>query len=152
MDQNLGETQSPKPQKYYRVIIIGYHWIGIIIDDQLKWNEWNNEQCKTISKGVALLRNAKDFVSQEELVTMINSCVLPNFNYCSTVWHGNNNSYTNDLFRLQKRNVRIITNSDFSIRSTKIFETLQWHLIKTTLDKRELIMMFNVLKGVSQDY
>ena len=37
--------------------------LGLIIDDQLKWNEWNNEQCKTISKGVALLRNAKDFVS-----------------------------------------------------------------------------------------
>jgi hypothetical protein len=27
--------------------------IGLIIDDQLKWNEHNNEQCKTISKGIA---------------------------------------------------------------------------------------------------
>ena len=76
--------------------------LGLIIDDQLKWNEWNNEQCKTISKGVALLRNAKDFVSQEVLATMFNSLVLSYFNYCSTVWHGNNSSHTDNLFKLQK--------------------------------------------------
>ena len=111
--------------------------IGLIIDDQLKWNEWNNEQCKTISKGVALLRNAKDFVSQEVLATMFNSLVLPYFNYCSTVWHGNNSSHTDNLFKLQKRAARIITNSDYSIRSTQIFETLQWQPIKTIFDKRE---------------
>ena len=41
-----------------------------------------------ISKGVALLLNAKDFVSQEVLVTMYNySLVLSYFKYCSTVWH-----------------------------------------------------------------
>jgi hypothetical protein len=33
-------------------------FLGFIIDDQLKWNEHNNEQCKTISKSIALLRNA----------------------------------------------------------------------------------------------
>jgi hypothetical protein len=55
---------------------------GLIIDDQLKWNEHNNEQCKTRSKDIALLRDAKDFVSQEVLVTMYNSLVLPYFNYC----------------------------------------------------------------------
>ena len=126
--------------------------LGLIIDDQLKWNEWNNEQCKTISKGVALLRNAKDFVSQEVLATMFNSLVLPYFNYCSTVWHGNNSSHTDNLFKLQKRAARIITNSDYSIRSTQIFETLQWQPIKTIFDKRELIMMFKVLKGMAPDY
>ena len=92
-----------------------------IIDDQLKWNEWNNKQCKTVSKGMALLRNARDFFSQEVLVTMYNSLVLPHFNYCSTVWHDNNSSHTNNLFKLQKRAARTITNSDYSIRSTQIF-------------------------------
>ena len=112
--------------------------LGLIIDDQLKWNEWNNEQCKTISKGIALLRNAKDFVSQEVLVTIYNSLVLPYFNYRSTVWHDNNSSHINNLFKLQKRAAQIITNSDYSIRSTQIFETLQWQPIKAVLDKREL--------------
>jgi hypothetical protein len=46
--------------------------LGPIIDDQLKWNRHNDEQCKKISKSIALLRKAKDFASQEELVTIYN--------------------------------------------------------------------------------
>ena len=38
--------------------------LGLKIDEQLNWNKHNNEQCKKISKSIALLRKAKDFVSQ----------------------------------------------------------------------------------------
>jgi hypothetical protein len=41
--------------------------LGLIIDDQLKWNRQNDEQCKKILKSIALLRKAKNFASQEEL-------------------------------------------------------------------------------------
>ena len=83
---------------------------------------------------------------------MYNSLVLLYFNYCSTVWHDNNSSHINNLFKLQKRAARIITNSDYSIRFTQTFETLQWQPIKAILDKRELIMMFKVLKGMAPNY
>ena len=46
--------------------------LGLIIDHQLNWNKHNNEQCKKISKSIALLRKAEDFVSQEELVKICN--------------------------------------------------------------------------------
>ena len=75
--------------------------LGLIIDDQLKWNRHNDEQCKKISKSIALLRKAKDFASQEELVTIYNSLVLPHFNYCSTIWHDNNKSHIDKLWKLQ---------------------------------------------------
>ncbi len=81
---------------------------GLIIDDQLKWNKHNVEHCKTISKTIALLRKAKNYVSQEVLVTMYNSLVLPHFNYCSTIWHDDNNTQNiENLLKLQKRAARI---------------------------------------------
>ena len=83
---------------------------------------------------------------------MYNSLVLPYFNYCSTVWHDNNSSHINNLYKLQKRAARVITSSDFSIRSVQIVETLQWQSIKTMLDKRELIMMFKVSNGMAPNY
>ena len=44
---------------------------------------------------------------------------------------------------------RIITNLDYSIRFTRMFETLKWQPIKTILNKRKLItMMIKVLKGM----
>ncbi len=127
--------------------------LGLIIDDQLKWNKHNVEHCKTISKSVALLRKAKNYVSQEVLVTMYNSLVLPHFNYCSTIWHDDNNTQNiENLLKLQKRAARIITSSDYSIRSHQIFETLQWQPIKTILDKRELLLMFKIIKGKAPNY
>ncbi len=72
-------------------------------------------------------RQAKNFVSQEVLVTMYNSLVLPHFNYCSTIWHDDN---IENVLKLQKRAARVITSSDYSIRSHQIFKTLHWQPIK----------------------
>ena len=77
--------------------------LSLVIDEQLKWNKHNDEQCKKISKSIALLRNAKDFFSQEELITIYNSLVLPHFNYCSTLWNDNNKTDIDKLSKLQKK-------------------------------------------------
>ena len=76
-------------------------------------------------KRYSFLHNAKYFVSQEVLVTMYNSLVLPYFNYCSTIWHDNNS------FTIIYSAAHVITSSDYSIRSVQIFEILQWQPIKT---------------------
>ena len=55
--------------------------LGIIIDEQLKWHEHNNKQCKTISARIGMLRRSRDFVTQDVLITMYNSLVLPHFTY-----------------------------------------------------------------------
>ena len=126
--------------------------LGLIIDDQLKWNKHNDEQCKKISKSIALLRKARDFVSQEELVKIYNSLVLPHFNYRSTIWNDNNKSHIDKLSKLQKRAARIITSSNYFIRSSQVFKTLEWHPIKKLMDKRDLTMMFKILKNMAPNY
>ena len=55
------------------------------------------------------------------------------------------------IFKLQKRTARMTTISDYSNRSTHVFET-QWQPIKIIFHKRELLMMFNVLKGIAPIY
>ena len=60
--------------------------LGMILDEQLKWDNHNEHQCKKILSNIALLRRAKQVVPQETLVTMYNALVLPHFNYCSTIW------------------------------------------------------------------
>ena len=58
----------------------------VIIDEQLKWKEHNDGQCKKISLSIALLRKAKQFVNQNTLLNMFNIVVLPHFTYCSNIW------------------------------------------------------------------
>ena len=90
LDVTIGE------QKIKRVLMEKV--LGVIIDDQLKWNKHNNEQCKTISRSISLLKRARQFVPQETLLTMYNSFVLPHFGYCSTIWHDGNNTNMDKLY------------------------------------------------------
>ena len=49
----------------------------MILDEQLKWDNHNEHQCKKISSNIALFRRAKQFVPQETLVTMYNDWYCP---------------------------------------------------------------------------
>ena len=91
--------------------------LGIILDEELKWREHINAQCKKISKSIALLRRAKSFVNLKTLVTMYSSLVLPYFTYCSTVWSYDSCIHSNKLYKMQKRAARVITGSAYEIRS-----------------------------------
>jgi hypothetical protein len=116
--------------------------LRIIIDEELKWKEHINAQCKKLSRDVALLRRAKPFVSQNKLVRMYNSLVVPYFTYCSTVWNDGNRTNLEKLYKMKKRAARVITSSNYEIRSKTIFRILGLATIESILRKREILMTF----------
>jgi hypothetical protein len=99
-----------------------------------------------------MLRRARNFVTQDVLITMYNSLVLPHITHCSTVWHGFRADHINKLYKLQKRAAHVITGSSYDIQSTNIFETLNWRTIKDNLDERDLVTIFKVLKDLVPNY
>ena len=74
--------------------------LGVIIDEQLKWKEHNDLQCKKISQSIALLRKAKQFVNHNTLLNMFNALVLPHFTYCSNVWNDGSCPHIEKLYKL----------------------------------------------------
>ena len=101
--------------------------LGMILDEQLKWDNHNNVQCKVISNKIALLKRARSFVPRETLIEMYNALVWPHFNYCSTIWNNGCCSIIDKLFKLQKRAARVITGESYDVRSTQILNiNLNW--------------------------
>jgi hypothetical protein len=151
------QQSSSNPQ-----IVIGNHIIqqvsskkvlGVIIDEQLKWKEHNDAKCKKNSQSIALLKRAKQFVSQDTLLNMFNALVLPHFTYCSNVWNEGSCANIEKLHKLHKRAARTITGSNYEIiRSSEIFEKLGWEKIEIILKKHEHIMTFKALRGEMPDY
>ena len=84
-------------------------------------------------QSIAVLRKAKQFVSQDTLLNMFNALVLPHFTYSSNVWSDGSCSRIEKLKKLQKRAARVITGSTYEIRSTEIFEKLGWERIEIIL-------------------
>jgi hypothetical protein len=83
---------------------------------------------------------------------MYNALILPHLTYCSNVWHDGNNTNMNNLVKLQKRAARVITGSNYEIRSSDIFKKLNWEPLETTLKKRELVMTFEAVRSIAPEY
>ena len=98
------------------------------------------------------MRRAKSFLTENALITMYNSLVLPHFTYCSTVWHNGNITYIDKLSKLQKRAARVITNSGYDIRSTEILNRLNWEPIANILEQREQTMTFKAINKMTPKY
>ena len=74
-----------------------------VILDELKWDKHIEEQSKMISKSIALLRRAKQFLPRHALEKMCNAFVVPNFYYGSTAWYDGNISNLTKMLKLQKK-------------------------------------------------
>jgi hypothetical protein len=72
----------------------------MILVEQLKWDKHNEVQCKIISNSIALLKRARPFVLRHTLIKMYNAFLLPQFNYCSTIWNDGSCTIISKLSRL----------------------------------------------------
>ena len=126
--------------------------LGVVIDEQLKWDKHIDEQSRTISNNIALLRRAKSFVPRNILEKVYNAFVIPHFSYCSTVWCDGRKSKLTNMFKLQKKAARVITGDSYDIRSHEVFQKLNWLPMNTHFQVRENITTFKSLTGNSPTY
>ena len=118
--------------------------LGMILDEQLKWDKHNDKQCKIISNTIALLKRARSFVSRDSLIKMYNALVFPHLNYCSTIWDDGCCFIIDKLLKLQKRAARVITGDTYDVGSTQTSDSLNWLPLEELLKQREIIMAFKM--------
>ena len=106
--------------------------MGILIDENLNWNQQIDSISKKVSQGIGILRRAKHYISQQSLVTLYKSLVQPYFDYCSLVWGNCTQTCKDKLQKLNNRAARVITGDTYEVRSSEILLKLKWE----TLDKR----------------
>ena len=96
---------------------------------------------------IALLRKAKPYVPQNDLLRIYNSLVVPYFIYCSVIWNDGNKTNLDKLYKMKKRAARIITRSNYETRSKTIFQNLGWNPVEIMFKKRELLLTFKAIHG-----
>jgi hypothetical protein len=124
--------------------------LGVLIDDNLCWNEQIDNISKKVSKAIGMLRRAKPFVSFETLKYIHQALVQPSFDFCSMVWGNCGEGSKEKLQRLQNRAARVITAGDtYEIRSTDILKKLNW---KTLEERRKEQKVAHVAKALSNQF
>ena len=108
-----------------------FTFLGIILDEHLNWHAHVNHISTKISKNCGILNSMKKYLPFTTLKTLYFSMINPYLQYGILAWGFNNTR----LQKLQKRAIRIITNSKYNSHTEPLFK-------KTNILKFE--DMFNV--------
>ena len=81
--------------------------LGINIDFMLRFDDHVSQICKRASKQLAVLKRIGRFLTKQGTMTIYNSFIVSNFNYCPLAWHFCSSSSTNKLEKKIKRGLYV---------------------------------------------
>ena len=85
---------------------------------------------KKVAAGIGFLRRIRDFTSFCALIKIYKTVIEPHFDYACTVWEDMDATLALKLQKLQNRAARIITKSDYEVRSADIFKNIGWKTLQ----------------------
>ena len=116
--------------------------LGVTLDSSLNWNDHTDNLISSISKAIGILRRLKYLVTEKALTMLYNALILPYFNYCNVVWGNCNKTKINAMFLLQKKALRICTNSHYLEHTGPLFFRLKALKIDDIHKYQKAIFMF----------
>ena len=96
-------------------------FLGIIVDNKLSWKNHIDSICKTISRNIGIINKLKLHLPSSSLLTLYHSLILPYLNYGILAWGNTHQVLLNRLLLLQKKSLRIISNSPIRTSTDPLF-------------------------------
>ena len=97
-----------------------FNFLGILLNENLKWCAHTNHVAKKVSKVVFVLNKLKHFLPQSILFMIYSSLIVPHLNYGAILWEKN----VSRLFILQKKAIRAVTKSRYNAHTSLLFKQL----------------------------
>ena len=98
-----------------------FNFLGIMLSYNMTWDAHINDISKKISKAIGILYQLNHIYLQRILFTLYTALRVPHLNYCLILW-GSYIKESHRLHLLQKKALRIITNSHYLAHSEPIFK------------------------------
>ncbi len=96
-------------------------FLGILIDENLTWKKQVDNICKTCSRNVGVLNKVKSFLPSTTMKQLYSTLILPYLNYGLLLWGNVIHTYMNKVLTIQKRAIRIISNSSYFSSTKPLF-------------------------------
>ena len=127
-------------------------YLGLQVDDQLKWATHLSSTIKKASRGIGMLKYSKRYLPKESLIMLYRGLVEPYFRYCCPVWGSCGATALDKLQKLQNRAARIVTNSPYDASALHLIGSLGWLTIKELIDFETSKMVYKSLNVLAPDY
>ena len=101
-------------------------YLGIIFDHDLLWNQQVSSIISKCSRLIGVLQRYKNNLTERARFQFYKSVIQPCIDYASVTWRGMNATQKDRLHLLEKRAVRVITNSSVRDHTQPLFERLKF--------------------------
>jgi hypothetical protein len=98
-----------------------YKFLGIQIDNSLKFNLHIQYICNKLSKSVGILYKLKPDVPNQLLLNLYYNFVYPYLIYGNLIWGGTYHTHLEPLILIQKKIIRILNNESYLAHTTPLF-------------------------------
>ena len=128
--------------------VTDFNFLGLTIDQHMSWNNHINKISVKITKTIGILSRLKRFLPQKILLMIYNSLIMPHIQYSILCW-----GYKNDrILKLQKRALRLITNSKYNAHSEPLFKNLKCLKVCDLFKLKLLKFYYKLEKGEIPHY
>lgn len=127
------------------------NFLGVILDDALLFNNHRSCISRKISKNIGILCKFRHILPEKELFMLYNSLILPYLQYCNIIWASTGITKIEPFHKLQKKALRICTNSPYLAHSRPLFHRLKTLNIYDINTLQIASLMFRVQKKLLPD-
>ena len=128
--------------------VSSFSFLGIIVDENLKWNFHINALSKKISKILGIMTKLRHSLPPQILLTIYNALILPHLTYGLLIWGWKSDR----LFKLQKRAVRIVTGSKYNAHTSGLFKDLNILKLKDLCALQDYTFCYKLQNSMLPDY
>ena len=120
-------------------------FLGVILDENMAWKYHIDYICKKISRVTGVLNRVKKILPLRILVSLYNTMILPHLNYCLIIWGGCASYLFERIYLIQKRAIRVITNSFFRAHTQILFFKLKILKLSDLYETQVILFMYKYL-------
>ena len=100
-------------------------FLGVLFDPDLNFKSHIANLKSKLSKSLYTLRTVKNTLSTDSLLLLYNSIFHCHLLYANTIWSCSRSSLINEIFKMQKAAVRLITGSAYNAHTEPLFKKLK---------------------------
>jgi hypothetical protein len=100
-------------------------FLGVLIDPALSFKPHISNLKSKLSKSLFALRQAKNILPEKSLTLLYYAMFHSHLTYAIPIWSCCSDTLINDCFKMQKKAVRIITNSHYNDHTEPLFKKLE---------------------------
>ena len=154
---NIGKTRAMvfhQPQRNVSIpnvildntsvqIVNTFNFLGINLNKNMRWDFHVNNISNKISRAIGIINQMKKILPFNIILILYKTLILPHINYCLLCW-----GYQSDnIFRLQKKIVRIITHSKYYAHTDPLFKELGLLKVKDLFAISQLKFYYTYING-----